>query len=706
VTDGHVSADDEPPLPPSEPKAATALVRPRRFILIAIGVVLLLVGAAVAVVLVRGKTSGAKPVAAPSTLAAIRATAKSGVRPFTITAALTPALASYFGGSAITGTGIADFGSDKAQWTLSTPAQMGKTIAVFADRGTTYVDLGATGQWVSLQSAADYRGYDQVPLVRDLVVLTNPFRELNLAESTPATPHPKHLSLGASRGHGLAPGVVPAAYLRALTSVTQSVDCNNGSAASTQGGQSAQGSPDTKVLTTDFGLSSETDAETMQTVSSWPKTTTTMDSVDSGVCSIDTTVEQAANGYDITIVFNNPVPASTTTTPNFTVQRTYSYTQVFHYAVPCDQGTWHGTSHLTIPGFSNVSGGASASQTDLTGGGDLTISLGASHASLTSDETFTARETSVLTVPGADGQTTIASTHPVTYTRKFNQDGLAQGFPTNPTSATNSPTSVVIDLTLRGDVALSETGSFIGPRQDDRPAMYGLQATIDCTTHTFALNSTAFGDITLALVSAAPPALQSTSLSQDWRTQLLTQTPTANPTAPSSGTPAPSAPTGPAVPLLNVLGSGKASWATQHHADPAIDGGFDPNPDAYPGSPSQDQFLGVQYLNGLVDSYIQQFAPNTNQAAADTQVRTFLPADAVQAVPATPLGSCAAEEWTSRSLAAAVGKGSQGTITVTYTAQYGFNPTSYNPADNRTAFIAIDFGAVIPQPQLTASICG
>lgn len=699
----ELSADDELPLP-FKGKGTKAPGRRRRVVLITFSVILLLVGAGVAGVLAGSRARTVKPVAAPSTLAAIRATAKSGLRPFTVTAALTPALAAYFGGGTITGAGIADFSNDKAQWTLSTPAQMGKTIAVFADRGATFVDVGATGEWVLLQTAADYRGYDQLPLVRDLVVLTNPFRELNLAESTPAPPHPKQLSLGAWRG-GSSTGFVLAAYRRALPAVTQSVACNNGSTASSPSGQSAQGSPDTKVLTTDFGLTSQTDAETMQTVSSWPKTTTTVDSIDSGVCSIETSVDQTSNGYDITLEFKNPVPASTTTIPRFTMQRTYSYTQVFHYAVPCDQGKWHGTSHLTIPGFSNDSGAASSRQTAATGGGDLTLSIGSSKATLTTDETFEARETQIITIPNGAGSTTISSSHPVTYTRKFNQDGLVESFPASSTATVSKSSTVAIDLTLSGDVTLAETGSFIGQRQDVRRATYGLQATIDCATHELTLNSAAFGDITLTQISAAPPVLQSTSLSQNWRTQFLPH-PTPNP-GPTSPTPTSSASPGPPnPPAANVLGAGKSAWVSHHHADPTMDGNFDPNPGAYPGSPSQDRFLGVQDLNGLIDSYTQQFAPHTNQAAADAQVRAFLPADAVQAVPATPLGRCAAEEWTSRSLAAAVGKGSQGTITVTYDAQYGFGPTSYNASDNRTAFIQTSFGGVIPKAELNATICG
>lgn len=68
-----------------------------------------------------------------------------------------------------------------------------------------------------LQSIGDYTGYDQVPLVRDLIVLTNPFRALNLVESTPATPHRKPLSLGTYRRWPLGPAMQPAAYTRPLT---------------------------------------------------------------------------------------------------------------------------------------------------------------------------------------------------------------------------------------------------------------------------------------------------------------------------------------------------------------------------------------------------------------------------------------------------------------------------------------------------------
>ncbi|MEO9138898.1 MAG: hypothetical protein ABI345_07495, partial [Jatrophihabitans sp.] len=177
------STDDPPAKDPARP-------RRRRLILTGILAAAVLAAAGAAALVLHGGSSGPKPAAATSTLSAIRATAKSGTRPFTIKGTLTPALATYFGGSSITGQGIANFSTNSAKWNLTVPDRVGATIAVFAQHDKTYVDVGTTGRWVLLQSRADYTGYDQVPLVRDLIVLTNPFRALNLVESTPATPHP------------------------------------------------------------------------------------------------------------------------------------------------------------------------------------------------------------------------------------------------------------------------------------------------------------------------------------------------------------------------------------------------------------------------------------------------------------------------------------------------------------------------------------
>lgn len=92
----------------------------------------MLAAAGAAVVLFHGGSSGPKPVAPISTMSAIRAKAKSGTRPFIIKGTLAPVLATYFGGSSITGQGIANFSTNSAKWNLTVPDRVGGTIAVFA----------------------------------------------------------------------------------------------------------------------------------------------------------------------------------------------------------------------------------------------------------------------------------------------------------------------------------------------------------------------------------------------------------------------------------------------------------------------------------------------------------------------------------------------------------------------------------------------
>ncbi|MDQ2847896.1 MAG: hypothetical protein M3Y77_16440 [Actinomycetota bacterium] len=707
MTDSQLPERGREPMRPTEAQAGRTSGRRGKLIMIAVAA-LVIVGAGAVIVLHRSGSSAPQPVAAASTLSAVRATANSGTRPFIISGALAPALAAYFRGQNLSGRGIADFRNDNAQWTLTVPDQVGKTINVFAAHDKTYVDVGATGRWVLLQSADDYRGYDQVPLVRDLVVLTNPFRALNLVESTRAAPQPKHLSLGNFRGQGLAPRRAPAAYTRSLVATAAPADCNNGSGASTQGGQSAQGTPDAKALTADFGVTN--DAQRV-TLGSWtnPPTLTT-DSVDSGVCTITAAFKTPTlNGFDYTIQFDNP-PGRPPTLIAPNLLRTFTYTHVFRHAVPCDQGVWTGPSKVSLPGFTvGVGTDASVSQPRAAGYGTLTLKLAGGAAVVSSNETISLIETSTLFVPTTVGKTIIlvpnVNRHPVAYTRNVDGSGTSQVFGIASTSGNDSlpdPVALPMNLTLPlVRVDLTETGSVVGAKSDMKTkTTYNLGGTFDCLNHTLTLDtSTLFGATTLKQTSFRPQELVGHTERLNWRDEALTQPPTPSPTTSSSAAVAP--------PVVGAgIGISERSWDAHHQVDPAIDGAFDPNSGAYPGSPSQDQFLSVQYLNGLVDSYIQQFVPNTNQAAADTQVRGFLPADAVHAVPATPVGTCAAEEWTSRSLAAAVGNGSQGTITVTYAAQYGFSRTSYNPADDRTAFIQIGFGAVIPQTELTATICG
>lgn len=464
-------------------------------------------------------------------------------------------MAAYFGGSTLSGSGVANFTTDTAQWSVTVPKQVGGTINVVARGNKTWVDVGARGQYVELATAADYLAYDRVPLVRDLVEVTNPFRDLNLADSTAAPVQHKPLARGNA---GVSPPVRAqlAAFVLgakvgdsvpADTSVNLSGDCSgNNTTLSVE--DEEVGTPDPKAITSDFDITQVATEDDVLT--SWNTTVTTQD-VDSGVCSVGVSfTDSGDNGFDVVTSLDNPIPPVQLSTPN--ELKTVSVTTTQHFEIPCDEGTWSGSSETEFAGYdtTNTVGTAESTvtQTPPTGGGHVTIELAQGSAVVTSDEIFGSTETVSTVASLGDGNAplTTSQSEKVTYSRHIDATGASEADP----SDGDAEVSLILDVA--GSVGLTETGSFIGPRSTTDDASYELPATINCDDHTLTFGSDVpFGAIALERTQAAAPQLASTTTVADWRTQILVDA-----TSPATQTPTPSSSgSTPPVPVVSPAGT-------------------------------------------------------------------------------------------------------------------------------------------------------
>jgi hypothetical protein len=731
--------------------------RDQRRKLLLVGSVVTAIAVVIAVVVVVGTGGGSKvkPVAPKSVIQAVSATTKAKARRFTISGTLTPAMAAYFGGSTLTGSGVADFTTDTAQWTVTVPKQIGGSIEVVARGNDTWVDVGDRGQFVELATAADYQEYDRVPLVRDLVEVTNPFRDLNLASSTAAPVEQKSIAFGGSntsqptaRLASFTSGAIADNSLPADTSLDLEGDCKGNDTTLSLENEEV-GTPDPKVLTTDYDVTDKTAEDDV--LSSWNSTTITTQDVDSGVCSVKVSLEKGEDGgFDIVMSIDNPIPPVHLSTPGGGgLLKTFSLTTTEHLATACDVGTWSGTSDTEFAGFDSTIGGgsdtATVSQSPVVGGGRLTIKLGHGSAVVTSSETFKSTETvsSEITFDNGAAPAETSSSHPVTYTRQVAASGTSEAEPDDDQSSggkaadehsaepeagddessaaaseSDDDAEVALVLAVAGPVSLTESGSFVGAQSTERNGDFEIPATINCDDHQLTLgNELPFGLVTLKRTVAGLPQLGSTTTVSDWRVQVLQGAASPSPTpltppAPvtSSGviTPIPSNPASPAPPLsANVLGATQAQWDSEHQVDPNIPGNYDPaSSDAYPGAYVQDRFQTVTFADGRVQQYQQFFTPNTTQAQADEQVKANLPADAIMAEPAENLGECEGEEWTSRSLVAADSSQTSGLIFVTFTDSYMTFDFGYSPSDVRVAFVNVASGRPFPLTPADKGLCG
>jgi hypothetical protein len=272
-----------------------------------------------------------RPVLTPKQ--AVARTISTRTRRFSISITLSRRLARLFDpgqecAEVLQGSGFVNFRKRAARWSIALPSVFQGSLKIIAIGNRTWVDApqftprGAhNARWMELQSTRDYRSFDRLPLLRDLVVLTNPLRGLSsLAASRPS-------QRGARRARSAA--------FQATTADSPSI-----SASCAQQSQSvANGdSPDAKRWTDQFSMNTQVEEDTYK---SWGESKISAEADSSGVCEERISVETpSADGFDVVFDFKGSSQAnSTVTAPQSTV--TEEWKVVYHVKQPpCVEGTW------------------------------------------------------------------------------------------------------------------------------------------------------------------------------------------------------------------------------------------------------------------------------------------------------------------------------------------------------------------------------
>jgi hypothetical protein len=616
-------------------------------------------------------TAHGKAVASPAVARAVAGTVHSGSAQFSLTVGLSKPLAAFLGDSTVStvsGKGEVDFTRRRASWSVELPPSLGSSVQAIADGGTTYVSyppLSPPGapRWIELSSNADYADFDTVPWIRDLVVLTNPLRVLDAVDSTPGSIHTTSMP------------VMP----RSVAAVTLAAWERSGVQPELCVPTKSSSGPMSVKAADVFAVGATAEEDVIR---AWKQNQISTEIGQSGVCEATVSVENPDGlGFDVKVTIDKQgVPV---TVGGIKGELKTQFSTAYH--VSCLVGDWAGTTTANFPAAGDLS--------EMVGGGSVLLHIAdpkkvLENARMSTQETFNGTE------QGHNYGAGIAhGSQDVTYHRRI--DAIGRVLATS-TGLGN------IALAVHGDVSLTESGAIVG----SRAATFTGRSLILTGTFTCVSMDLHSGHTTYHFYRAAPGvSVGAVSVSENWR-------PLA---AQDAGTPAPGpSPTTQSSPTTQTttsppsvgLGAAQSSWTADHVADPQVANAYDPKPGSYPGSYFQDEFLGVTFLDGELESYEQQLAPSTTQAQASAAVRAYLPPDATIVIPATNLGTCAEEILQSPSIAASQGSGSGG-ISVVYASDYTSSSKNYDPSDVRTAFVTMRPGG-LPQSasDLSPMACG
>lgn len=287
-------------------------------------------------------------------------------RRFTLSIPLTPGTQKFLNDKCskpLEGSGYVNFAQQAARWHITLPQRSQGILQVIAIRGLTWVQAPGLlrgkrrHNWLLLNTRRDYVTFNHIPLLRDLAVLTNPLRSVELLKSL--------------RAHGAA----TRASDTSSGDPTISSECNNGAPVV------HDQTPDAQALTWDHTIGLKA---TEAALSSWTKDEVSVAAKESGLCEVSLSVTNIhQEGFDVQIEFKNPVPQRQIGSPKTSV--TTTWTETIHYEFPkCADGTWKGTSHtkLTYPPSAPVS------FSNQYGGGAMTLEISGDTAFLQSDESF------------------------------------------------------------------------------------------------------------------------------------------------------------------------------------------------------------------------------------------------------------------------------------------------------------------------------
>jgi hypothetical protein len=435
---------------------------------------------------------------------AIAKTAR-GSRRFAISIALTSGVESYFGESChriLTGTGYVNFRQRAARWSVSLPRTLGGVVHVIASHDATFVNAPALSppsrhtRWIALRTARDYSQFNRVPFLRDLVVLTNPMRSLDLLASA----KPSHRRARAA-----------ARFRRsALTASGPSVSGPCAQAESVASGESAN----PQRLTSDFTLNV---ADEAGTIKSWAKNNISAKDTNTGVCETKMSVENITHdGFDVVIDFTNPVPQVNVSTPAGSNTYSYSATVTYHYKVPCYNGRWEGTSTgATLLGaLPTRTVGGTTTISNFLGGGKVNLDIDSfGNAKLTTREELTGEVTAPVTIIDSEGPSIFNRVVDETY-----PSIIIREIPSATGHATLTPgDGLLVDVGGPTHATLDVPG--FSPKIGTKPHTYSLTGT--CASAQLVLNSDVLGAVTLTKTGLGVPIPMLTGT--EWQQQIETQ---------------------------------------------------------------------------------------------------------------------------------------------------------------------------------------
>lgn len=315
---------------------------------------------------------------------AVSRTVSRRARQFDIAVTLSKGLARLFDPhqecpQTLQGSGYVNFRERAARWTVTLPGVFQGELQVIAIRNRTYVNAPefARGKahkavWIELRSTSDYKTFDKLPLLRDIVVLTNPLRSLDVLRSVKAG--------GNKRAHRAVNRHATAPQARVADSPSISASCSQ-QAQSVADGTSV----DAKHLTDQFSLNTKVDETTLK---SWAESKISAEADNSGVCQETISVENAkAEGFDVVFDFTSSSPKDPSIqAPQSTA--TAEWKVIYHVKdAPCLDGTWDGEESVSAP---NPGGG------EITG--TLTGHLAIAASGLSWSYTFTSMDEYEITV--------------------------------------------------------------------------------------------------------------------------------------------------------------------------------------------------------------------------------------------------------------------------------------------------------------------
>jgi hypothetical protein len=291
-----------------------------------------------------GAATHNEPIARIASLTPAKAVARTVAkrsRHFSISIELSKGLAKLFDpgqqcAQTLSGRGYVNFRRRAARWTVALPEVFHGNLNVIAIGNRTYVSapwftsghgVAHRAIWIELNSIADYKTFDSLPLLRDIVVLTNPLRSLDVLRST----HSVKRARGAVSHDALA-----------ADSPSLTASCSKEAKAVANGD-----SVDAKHLTDEFSINTSVDGSTIK---SWAESKISAEADRSGVCEESITMENAkADGFDVVFDFTASSPKDEKVkAPQSTA--TVEWKVIYHVKqAPCLDGIWETTQTAPLP---------------------------------------------------------------------------------------------------------------------------------------------------------------------------------------------------------------------------------------------------------------------------------------------------------------------------------------------------------------------